>query len=77
MRPDGLPYYDNKRHPKIGARMYCLEKRLPLIVTVILACSADIWSQPNPLHDDITITKIGEVPRRTMRIAKDPRNNEL
>ena len=77
MRPDGLPYYDNKRHPKIGARMYCLEKRLPLIVTVILACSADIWAQPNPLHDDITITKIGEVPRRTMRIAKDPRNNDL
>lgn len=38
---------------------------------------SDATAQPQALRDDIEVRRVMELPRRTMRIAKDPRDNTL
>ena len=49
---------------------------MPLIRRLVALCST-AYADPQATRDDIEISRILNVPRGTVRIAKDPRNNAL
>ena len=48
-----------------------------LALTSLMALPQQSEAAPRPLQDDIQVRQLLKVPERTMRIAKDPRNNAL
>ena len=48
-----------------------------LSFTVLAALCSTAYADPQATRDDIEISRILNVPKGTVRIAKDPRNNAL
>ncbi|MDE2812170.1 MAG: hypothetical protein OXM01_04050, partial [Gemmatimonadota bacterium] len=48
-----------------------------LVFVALAALCSTAYADPQATRDDIEISRILNVPRGTVRIAKDPRNNAL
>ncbi len=57
--------------------MKCSIARFSLILAMLVALPQMAASDPVSLRDDVKIRKVLQLPKRTMRIAKDPRENAL
>ena len=57
--------------------MKCRITRFSLILAMLVVLPQMAASDPVSLRDDVKIRKVLQLPKRTMRIAKDPRDNTL
>ena len=57
--------------------MKCRIARFSLVLAMLVVLPQMAVSDPVSLRDDVKIRKVLQLPKRTMRIAKDPRDNTL